>query len=197
MILLSTLTDIIFDENATVRDLLTVVTFLTIFWGLFFALLSAVIRPLVYGKPWLVAAGERDYERGGKELYEQFGLSKTKEQFVDTFMGMWPWTCGVVAQHLIGGLLCLPSILGIGDEATASSLACLGIMSEMGWEIEDIITWLFKRFYLPDGKATVPSAVSSYALCRSTCCSILSRIRRITQTHFLGSSLSSWRCITA
>ena len=158
--LFSQLTNIIFDENATAQDLLVVVGFLVVFWGLFFYLLSAAIRPLVFGKPWLVAAGERDYERGGKELYEQLGLSKDKDDFIKAFMNMWPWTCGIIVQHLFGGFLCLPSILGIGNEETASSLACLGILCEMGWEIEDIITWIYKRFGLPDGKAAVPSAVS-------------------------------------
>jgi len=160
MIVLSKLSKIVFDENATARDLLIVVAFMTVFWAVFFTLLSALIRPLVYGKPWLVVAGERDYERGGRELFEQFGIDKSKEGFVEQFMNMWPRTCGVIVQHLVGGMLCTPSIFGIGDPQVAASFACFGILSEMAWEIQDIITWIYKRFGLPDGKATVPMAVS-------------------------------------
>ena len=109
-------------------------------------LLSALLGPLVHGKPWLVAAGERDYEHGGKELYKQLGMDLSSKQFVEQFISMWPWTVGVILQHLVGGMLCLPSIFNIGDPQVAASLACLGILSEMGWEIQDLITWIYKRF---------------------------------------------------
>lgn len=158
--LLSNTIETIFDEDATAQDLLRVVAFLAVFWAVFFMLLSALLGPLVHGKPWLVAAGERDYEHGGKELYKQFGMDLSSKQFVEQFMAMWPWTVGVILQHLVGGMLCLPSIFNIGDPQVAASLACLGILSEMGWEIQDLITWIYKRFGVPQGKAMVPMAVS-------------------------------------
>lgn len=188
MISFSALKDIVFDENATARDLLRVVAFLAVFWAIFFSLLSAIVRPLVYGKPWLVAAGERDYDRGAKELYKKFGVDKSKEDYVTYFMGMWPWTCGIIVQHLIGGMLCLPSILGIGNEETAASLACLGILSEMAWEIQDIMTWIYKRFGLPDGKATVPMAVSTLEAIGAR------NIRIVFSCIMLSSSLSTADC---
>mmetsp|Transcript_9086 Transcript_9086/g.16952 ORF Transcript_9086/g.16952 Transcript_9086/m.16952 type:complete len:386 (-) Transcript_9086:152-1309(-) len=157
MINVSHLIDIIFDENATASELLTLVAAIAVFWAAFFYLFGLILRPMVYGKPWLIAAGERDYERGGKELYEQLGIAKTKDEFVDTFMDLWPWNQAVYVQHFVGGMLCVPAIFGLADEGTASSLACLGILSEMGWEIEDMATWLYKRFCHPDGKVKVPN----------------------------------------
>ena len=64
---------------------------------------------------------------------------------------------------MVGGILCLPSVLGIGDPSTAASLACLGILSEMGWEVEDFFMLFIKRFGLSNGKAKVPTAVSVYS----------------------------------
>lgn len=167
MMLLSDIIDTVFDEDATAQDLLLVVAFMAVFWAVFFAVFSAIVRPLVYGKPWLVAAGERDYEHGGKELNKQLGMDMEKEAFVEQFMDLWPWVGGIIIQHLIGGILCLPSILNIGDEQVAASLACLGIISEMAWEIQDLITWIYKRFGIPNGKDMVPMAVSRHAYCVS------------------------------
>jgi len=65
----------------------------------------------------------------------------------------------VCFQHFVGGFLCLPSLLGVLDQSTASSLACLGILSEVGWEISDFITWIYKRYYTENGKTKVPLAV--------------------------------------
>ena len=156
---LNALIDTIFDDQATVHQLLALVAAIGVFWAIFFYLFAEIVRPLVYNKPWLIAAGNRDYDRGGKELNESLGLSKTREQFLETFMDMWPWNQAVFLQHAVGGMLCLPSLLGLGDEKMASSLACLGILAEMGWEIEDLTVWMYKRFALPDGKTKVPNAL--------------------------------------
>lgn len=166
MMQITSLNDTIFNEDPTALELLSAVAFLALFWSVFFAVVSALVRPLVYGKPWLVAAGERDYEHGGKELHKQLGMDKTKDAFVEQFQDLWPWFAGIIVQHLIGGMLCLPSILGIGDQQVAASLACLGILSEMGWEIQDLITWVYKRFGVEGGKEMVPMAVSAHPTCR-------------------------------
>lgn len=42
------------------------------------------------------------------------------------------------------------------DEKTASSLACLSILSEIGWEIQDLLVMFFRRFALLNGKDLVP-----------------------------------------
>lgn len=152
----------IFNEDATFLDLLALVLALAVFWFVVFAIAAAIIKPLVVGKPWLIAAGERDYDRGGKELWENIGSPKTKEEFVVSFMDLWAWNQTLAIQHLLGGAVCLPAIipghLGL-DPSVAASLACLGILSEMGWEIEDQLTWIYKRFFTKGGKEKVPNAL--------------------------------------
>lgn len=117
---------------------------------------------LVYNKPWLIAAGERDYDRGGKELHEKLGIPVTKVKFVEMFQETWAWHQTLTIQHLVGGLLCVPAIVpgfcGL-DPSVAASLACLGILSEIGWEIEDILTWIYKHFATPNGKDKVPNVM--------------------------------------
>ena len=39
---------------------------------------------------------------------------------------------GIYLQHFVGGALCLPAVLGYTD-SWAANLACLGVLSEMGW----------------------------------------------------------------
>ena len=48
--------------------------------------------------------------------------------------------------HLMGGMLCLPSTIGLGSMlpvGVASAMACHGGLFEIGWEVEDMIV----RFY--------------------------------------------------
>ena len=152
----------IFNEDTTFPDLFFLVLVLAAFWWVVFAVAAAIIKPLVMGKPWLIAAGERDYDRGGKELWESLGIPKTREEFLVSFQDMWAWNQTLAIQHLIGGAVCLPAIvpghLGL-DPSVAASLACLGILSEMGWEIEDQLTWMYKRFFTAGGKERVPDAL--------------------------------------
>ena len=150
----------IFNEEATFPDLFFLVLVLAVFWFVAFAVAAAIIKPLVMGKTWLIAAGERDYDRGGKELWESIGAPKTKEEFVVSFCDLWAWNQTLAIQHLIGGAVCLPAVIpghfGL-DPSVAASLACLGILSEMGWEIEDQLTWIYKRFFTKGGKEKVPN----------------------------------------
>jgi len=36
---------------------------------------------------------------------------------------------------MVGGFLCVPSVLNLCDRPLANALACLGCLSETGWEI--------------------------------------------------------------
>jgi len=57
---------------------------------------------------------------------------------------------GVIVQHLTGGLLCLPSLLGLAPPGVASALACHAALAEVGWEIQD--TLKRAKEFLLDGK---------------------------------------------
>ena len=56
----------------------------------------------------------------------------SKEEVIDKMMRDWPFNQVLMLQHTVGALLCVPSLIGYGDEKWASSLACCGILSEVG-----------------------------------------------------------------
>jgi hypothetical protein len=60
---------------------------------------------------------------------------------------------GILFQHLVGGLLCLPSVLGCSwvSPSMASALACHGALCEVGWEIQDFLVRLKELVF--DGEA--------------------------------------------
>jgi len=50
----------------------------------------------------------------------------------------------IATQHMVAGLLCLPSVLGCSwvSPPVASALACHGALCEVGWEIQDFLVRL-------------------------------------------------------
>jgi hypothetical protein len=113
-----------------------------------------------------------------------------RSEFVAIKERMWPWLQLVLAQHFIGGLLCLPSILSLTDPKTGASLACLAIVSEMGWEIQDILGTFYKRLFTQDGKKTVPDILliilpMHHSLTTSMAIPIIRRYRNLRTLHWL------------
>mmetsp|Transcript_26991 Transcript_26991/g.39475 ORF Transcript_26991/g.39475 Transcript_26991/m.39475 type:complete len:244 (-) Transcript_26991:38-769(-) len=78
---------------------------------------------------------------------EEAGIKCSKEEYLQWFMRNWVGGPLVALQHLVGGALCIPAVLKMGDPRVYSSLACLGIMNEMGFEIQDVIKTLY--FFTP------------------------------------------------
>eukprot|EP00957_Ditylum_brightwellii_P187090 14248928-Ditylum_brightwellii.AAC.1 len=62
---------------------------------------------------------------------EEAGIKCSKEEYLQWFMRNWVGGPLVALQHLVGGALCIPAVLKMGDPRVYSSLACLGIMNEM------------------------------------------------------------------
>ncbi|KAL7471011.1 hypothetical protein ACHAXS_013526 [Conticribra weissflogii] len=150
---------IVFDENATASELIVIVLAFAILWYIIFAIVKAIIRTLVHNKPWLKQALERDYERSGKRMLEEIGLEFTKEEAIEFTMNDWPKMQAIYLQHLVGSMFCIPSLLGLTDPSTASSLAICGILSEMGWELQDMTEILYIRYCKKDGKKLMPGAI--------------------------------------
>ena len=86
-------------------------------------------------------------------------ITMNKEEFITWAMNDWPRMQAIYIQHLIGSFFCIPSILGIGDPNFASSLAICGVLSEMGWELQDAAEMLFVRAFYKNGKAIWPDAI--------------------------------------
>uniref|UniRef100_A0A7S4JM71 Uncharacterized protein n=1 Tax=Odontella aurita TaxID=265563 RepID=A0A7S4JM71_9STRA len=168
------LINIVFDDRVSAIDLAKLVSALAVFWAAFFRIVSTLLlRPLLDRHKWLrsrlVVAAGREYDRGGgRENNEKLGTPVTRERYVKNVVGRWPWDVAVICQHVVGGALCAPSVLGIGgfDEATASSLACLGILSEVGFEVQDTMIWVLKwsRRKVPTPKFLLAVAHHSFAL---------------------------------
>ena len=149
----------IFDDEPTLTTLLQIVAFMTLLWGAIFTTLTPIISHLIRNRPWLRESSDRDYIRDAKDTYKAVGMDFTKDEFFEFTVQTWPLMQLVILQHLVGGSLCLPSIFGWFDESTFSSLACLGILSEVGWEMQDTITMFYKRFFKPNGDKLISTTV--------------------------------------
>jgi len=167
------LIDIAFNENSTAYELFQVVVFFAITWFIIFYILKAIIRPLVHNKPWLLTAIQRDYDRAGKKMLAELKISMDKEQFLEWAMNDWPRMQAIYIQHLVGSLFCIPSLLGVGDPSVASSLAICGVLSEMGWELQDAAEMLLVRAFHKNGKTIWPDSIVVIFLVHHSLASII------------------------
>lgn len=102
-----------------------------------------VIEPFVNSRPWR----EQWVDLNDKTLRNSMMIEfKTREE-------VFSWACAFAAiscQHFVGGVLCLPSVIG-GPSALASALACHGGLCEAGWELQDCIVRTYQIIF--GGKA--------------------------------------------
>mmetsp|Transcript_28552 Transcript_28552/g.57470 ORF Transcript_28552/g.57470 Transcript_28552/m.57470 type:complete len:216 (+) Transcript_28552:128-775(+) len=146
---------IIFDDDPTVPQLLTVVAAFAFFWFIFFSIVKFTVRPLIHNKKWLLDAISKDYERGAKRQLKDLHIDMTKDEFIAFAVRDWPRMQSIYLQHFVGSFFCIQSILGIGDPSVASSLAVCGVLSEIGWELQDMIEIIWVRLFHKEGKKTL------------------------------------------
>ena len=92
-------------------------------------------------------------------------IKMTKEECITWQMNDWPRMQVLYVQHFVGSLFCIPSLLGIGDDQSyASSLAILGVLSEMGWELQDATEMMFVRTFFKNGKQIWPGKTVMYVM---------------------------------
>lgn len=92
-----------------------------------------------------------------KDMMEKMLGIDMDEQFLSKMMGS---MLTIPGQHMLGGLLCVPAILGCGvSRETALCLARHGALIELGWEIQDTAERLWDRFATPDGAKRNPWAM--------------------------------------
>lgn len=70
--------------------------------------------------------------RVGLSMCQALRVKWTRQRYIEIMLNDWPKMQGIYLQHFIGGALCLPAVLGYTD-SWAANLACLGVLSEMGW----------------------------------------------------------------
>jgi hypothetical protein len=167
------LVEIAFKEDPTVYELLTIAVAFGVFWAIVFEIVKSLLRRLTYGRPWLRSACEREYERGMKVSLEKLGLNLTKEEAINNMMRDWPDMIVVTVQHAIGAMFCIPSLLGLGDASWASSLACLGCLSEAGWEMEHTAEIAYTRLIKENGEKKYPNVLVFIYLLHHTLTSTL------------------------
>jgi hypothetical protein len=153
------LIDTIFNPDPTPHDLLILVSCIALFWWCIFQLLQFTLHPFALRQQWLRTAFAREYDRVGLSMCKALNVQWTKERYIQIFLNDWPKMQGIYLQHFIGGACCLPAVLHLCDEATASSLACLGVLSEMGWELSDMADIFITRTTWPDGKERMPNSM--------------------------------------
>ena len=80
------LIDIANNEDATAKELIILATSIGIFWHTFVLITKPIVNYFTYDTPWLRRSMEREYERNLKQLYEDWGIKKTKEEIIDEGM---------------------------------------------------------------------------------------------------------------
>jgi len=169
----SYLLGIVLNPHSSASELSLIVLAFAVFWFVTFYIIKSLIRPFVHNKPWLRAAVERDYERSAKKVFQDLQINMTKEEAIAWSMNDWPRMQCVYLQHLAGSLFCFPSLLGIGDPSIQCGLAMCGILSEIGWEMQDLAEMIFVRTFFKDGKHIWPNSILIVMLMHHSLSSVL------------------------
>ena len=87
--------------------------------------------------------------------------------------------------------MCIPALLRIGDPQVASTLACLGVLSEMGWEVQDLAEMLFVRAFYKNGHQIWPTSIVMVLMAHHS----LTMVLGVPMIKFYGSSrILHWLC---
>ena len=113
----------------------------TIFW---YYIINRIFYPLVIRAICGLKCKKQfiDFNRQSFKKLMLWDIGEIEEEQIETIASI----DAVVLQHLFGGLLCLPSALGLSSylpPGVASAMACHGGLSEIGYEVEDMMV----RFY--------------------------------------------------
>mmetsp|Transcript_3444 Transcript_3444/g.10695 ORF Transcript_3444/g.10695 Transcript_3444/m.10695 type:complete len:339 (+) Transcript_3444:67-1083(+) len=109
---------------------------LAVIWGLVWyvaleKLNKFVVQPFILSRPW-------------QEQWTELNKKTFKASFMvefDSRAELFNFAClfqAIMVQHLVGGALCLPALLGMTGPLV-STLACHGALCEAGWELQDAV----------------------------------------------------------
>jgi len=160
----------IYDESATFFDLLKGVLVIAATIFVSFELLKPPLTWLVKGPMsnimWKIT--EVEFNRADMIERQEHNKVTTKQEYFDKMVvEMTPLGWLVTLQHTIGGLCAAPAVFGVGDFSASerSSLACLGLMIEMGWELQEFAIIFYTRaFKGEEGKEKYPNIAILFAL---------------------------------
>jgi len=91
-----------------------------------------IFAPWVSSQPWKDQWTELSAKCFKAGFFIEFKTTEEVFAFACLFLA-------ILCQHLVGGLFCLPSLLGASG-SVVSALACHGGLCEAGWELQDAVT---------------------------------------------------------
>lgn len=141
----------------TLKEQLIIAFCFSAIWFSFINGLKPLIAYIIKDHKWFNKILEQDWENMSKEDKEELPKEMTKEEFKDAYRDGWAEENLVMFQHFVGGLLCIPAVFGLfEDKRFASALACLGCLSETGWEFYDTVKLINEKFFTENGHEEVP-----------------------------------------
>mmetsp|Transcript_821 Transcript_821/g.2249 ORF Transcript_821/g.2249 Transcript_821/m.2249 type:complete len:586 (+) Transcript_821:123-1880(+) len=152
---LAFLRDAVLDEQPKLESQLALTLVLGVMWACAFRIVPHLLIPAALKSARIRAAVERHLEDTREQL-STFGFSKTREEARNHALREYPKVVLILSQHLLGGSLCLPALLGVGNPRVARALVCLGCLSEVGWEMQDMAERIVLRYTSPQGKSEHP-----------------------------------------
>lgn len=124
------------------------------FWRLVLPVIAKqIVAPFVNTKPW-----KAQWIELNQKTVKSFGIvndwdTQTQFNFFCEFIG-------VLFQHAIGSLCCVPALLGWFSPEVGSALACHGGLCEAGWELQDGLTRAYQVIFGGDeGRKKNPPAL--------------------------------------
>ena len=153
---------------------IVLVIFHTIFW---YFIINRIFYPFVIRAICGLECKKQfiEFNRQSFKKLMLWDIGDVEEEQIETIASI----DAVVLQHLIGGMLCLPSALGLASffpPGMASAMACHGGLSEIGYEIEDIMVRLYEILYGGEkGRRKNPSSVlfGLFAHHSAACCLVV------------------------
>ena len=113
-------------------------------------------------RPWAARYRRRCYET----LTHGYGVRFKDEEHAFKFSSLF---AAFVAIHIVGGLLCVPSLL-VGQSSLTTALAAQGALIEIGWEASDLAVrvWQLCGFAGQAGRDINPPMLVFFAVCHHT-----------------------------
>ena len=65
----------------------------------------------------------------------------------------------MIGQHYLGALLCWPALFGWCEPRLGQALVCIGALSELGWEWQDLDERIYRRYFTENGKIKEPNMI--------------------------------------
>jgi len=101
---------------------------------------------------------------------EKMGMDNKED---DEIFAMSADNLSVLVQHSVGGLLCLPSALGMAPSSIVHALARHGALCELGWETESSLIILYHIIFGGEaGRKKYPPFLTIFGLCLHHCLSL-------------------------